>query len=172
MSSIEKYIKQVRRYLQVDHKTKTRITEGLMAEFEYALSNGETEDDFLKRIGSPKKVASDYNISYKEDPEYQKKRKYTIAKSASIISLVLTVVIIGVAVGLQVHTMKNSSVSQIGGVTEPVNVEITSMPITFFDLIKNVKEFIVIPLVVFVLSAAYCIIAKIKQKKVKHYEKD
>lgn len=171
MNSLEKYAKKVRRRLRVDHKTKRRIVEGLMAEFEYALSNGETESQILARMGTATQMAADYNSSYKDDSNYQTNRKYSIARTVSIVSLILTVIIIGIAIGLQIYTMNNASFSSTGGVAGPVNVAITSAPITFFDLIQNARWFIATPLIVFVLSVTYCIISRIRQKKVNKYEK-
>lgn len=172
MNSLEKYAKQVKRHLRVDRKTKERIVEGLMAEFEYALSNGETENEILTRMGAASQMAADYNSSYKNDPDYQANRKYAIARTVSIVSLILTFIIVGIAIGLQVYTMNHTSVSSTGGVSGPANVEITSAPITFFDLIQNARWFIAIPLVVFVLSAVYCIVSRIRRKKVNKYEKN
>lgn len=80
MNSLEKYAKQVKRHLYVDRKTKKRIIEGLMAEFEYALSNGETENEILTRMGAASQMAADYNSSYKNDPDYQANRKYAICQ--------------------------------------------------------------------------------------------
>lgn len=165
MNSLEKYANQVKRHLRVDHKTKKRIVEGLMAEFQYALSNGETESEILTRMGAASQMAADYNSSYKNDPDYQTNRKYTIVKTASIVSLIITLIIVGIAIGLQIYTMNHASVSSTGGVSGPANVEITSAPITFFDLIQNARWFIAIPLAVFVLSVAYCIISRIQRTK-------
>ena len=53
----EKYIKQVEKELHIPHKAKKEVVRDLNEIFASALENGETEQQVIERLGSPKEFA-------------------------------------------------------------------------------------------------------------------
>lgn len=166
------YITTLKRHLRVDRKTKKRIIKSLYEEVQFSLDNGENIDDILNRMGSADRMAKDYNESYKEDPIYQKHRKYIIIRRIAIVSLLTAVVLLLVSVSVQFYILNSSFVSQVGGVSEPNSVETTSQTVGIIHLLKNTNKIVPFALIVFVLSTIYCIITRIKKKKVDDDEKN
>ncbi len=164
MNDYEKYLRKVKANLHLDSKTKKRVIEGLRTEIEYATENGETIQEILNRMGKPEKMALSYNESYKNDYSYQKKRKYSIAKNISIISLLIMIALLLISVFIGIQNGGNYSISYFGGVSNPISVEITNNPITIMDLIKYIACYIAIPFLMFVLSTIYCVVIKLKNE--------
>lgn len=164
MNDYEKYLRKVKANLHLDSKTKKRVIEGLRTEIEYATENGETIQEILNRMGKPEKMALSYNESYKNDYSYQKKRKYSIAKNISIISLLIMIALLLISVFIGIQIGGNYSISYFGGVSNPISVEITNNPITIMDLIKYIACYIAIPFITFVLSTIYCVVIKVKNE--------
>lgn len=164
MNDYEKYLRKVKANLHLDSKTKKRVIEGLRTEIEYATENGETIQEILNRMGKPEKTALSYNESYKNDYSYQKKRKYSIAKNISIISLLIMIALLLISVFIGIKIGGNYSISCFGGVSNPISVEITNNPITIMDLIKYIACYIAIPFITFVLSTVYCVVIKVKNE--------
>lgn len=126
MNDYEKYLRKVKANLHLDSKTKKRVIEGLRTEIEYATENGETIQEILNRMGKTEKMALSYNESYKNDYSYQKKRKYSIAKNISIISLLIMIALLLISVFIGMQNGGNYSISYFGGVSNPISVEITN----------------------------------------------
>lgn len=164
MNDYEKYLRKVKAHLHLDSKTKKRVIEGLRTEIEYATENGETIQEVLNRMGKPEKMALSYNESYKNDYSYQKKRKYSIAKNISIISLLIMIALLLISVFIGIQIGGNYSISYFGGVSNPISVEITNNPITIMDLIKYLACYIAIPFLMFVISTIYCVTLNLKDK--------
>lgn len=164
MNDYEKYLRNVKANLHLDSKTKKRVIEGLRTEIEYATENGETIQEILNRMGKPEKMALSYNESYKNDYSYQKKRKYSIAKNISIISLLIMIALLLISVFIGIQNGGNYSISYFGGVSNPISVEITNNPITIMDLIKYIACYIAIPFLMFVISTIYCVTLNLKYK--------
>lgn len=167
MNDYEKYLRKVKANLHLDSKTKKRVIEGLRTEIEYATENGETIQEILNRMGKPEKMALSYNESYKNDYSYQKKRKYSIAKNISIISLLIMIALLLISVFIGIQNGGNYSISYFGGVSNPISVEITNNPITIMDLIKYIACYIAIPFLMFVISTIYCVTLNLKYKNKK-----
>lgn len=172
MSVYERYLAKVKFHLRVDKKTKNRIIDGLRTEMEYAIENGESSDELFKRMGSPEEMARSYNNTYKKDPDYQKRKRYRIAKAISLTSLIITAIAALAVIIVGVSLMDNYSVSQIGGVSGPTTSETVNTPLTFLDLIRSTGKYIAIPIIVFVSSTIYCLIEKIQNRKRLNHEKD
>lgn len=57
----EQYLKSLRRHLNVSTEKKNEILDDIEANIEDALASGESMDELVKRMGSPKKLASEFN---------------------------------------------------------------------------------------------------------------
>lgn len=57
----EQYLKSLKRYLNVSKDKKEEILEDIEANMEEALASGESMDELVKRMGSPKKLAAEFN---------------------------------------------------------------------------------------------------------------
>lgn len=59
MTNKEKYIKSVKRKLNVPDDLKTSVLEELRESFDSAKEHGESETDLIKRLGTPKEFVND-----------------------------------------------------------------------------------------------------------------
>ncbi len=164
MNIYEKYLMKVKFRLHVDRETKKRIIDGLRTDMEYAIENGETSDELFRRMGSPEEMAESFNSTYQKDPDYQKRKRYRIAKVITFTSLGISVILVLAVIMVGVNLRGNYSISPIGGVSGPTNIETVSTPVTLLDVIKPISKYVTIFMIVFVLSAAYCIKEKFRQK--------
>lgn len=81
MTNKEKYIKSVKRKLNVPDDLKTSVLEELREAFDSAKEHGESENDLLSRLGTPKEFVNDVikNADLTdEQKKYIKQRKNII----------------------------------------------------------------------------------------------
>jgi hypothetical protein len=114
-------------------------------------------------MGPEKDMAADYNHSYKSDPDYQAQRRFTIAKRIAFVTLIIAVTFLAVSMIGRMVFFNSDYVSHVGGVSGPVNVETTKEIISPLRWLNAVGKIMPVTLVIFVLSATYCIVAKIKR---------
>ncbi len=87
------YIARIKRALRLDPKTKHRVIEGIQTEIQLSLDTGMTIDDAIEKLGQPREVANEYNQSYKNEPEYQAKRKaYRLKKGLIVLASVIVLI--------------------------------------------------------------------------------
>ncbi len=81
MTNKEKYIKSVKRKLNVPYDLKASVLEELMEAFDSAKEHGESENDLINRLGTPKEFVNDVikNADLTdEQKKYIKQRKNII----------------------------------------------------------------------------------------------
>ena len=87
------YIARIKRGLRLDPKTKHRIIEGIQTEIQLSLDAGMSIDEAIEKLGQPKEVANEYNQAYKNEPEYQAKRRaYRMKKSLIVFTSVIVLI--------------------------------------------------------------------------------
>jgi len=99
------------------------------------------------------------------DPDYQAQRRFTIVKRIAFVTLIIAVAFLGVSMIGRMVFFNSDYVSHVGGVSGPVNVETTKEIISPLRWLNAAGKIMPVALVVFVLSATYCIAAKIKKKR-------
>ena len=85
----EQYIKQVEKELNLSRKAKTEVVRDLNEIFASATEHGETEQQVIERLGTPKEFADSTAEQFGIDNSVPKKRKWIIS---SVISLVVAIV--------------------------------------------------------------------------------
>ena len=85
----EQYIKQVEKELSLTRKAKKEVVRDLNEVFASALEHGETEQQVIERLGTPKEFADSTAEQFGIDNSVPKKRKWIIS---SVISLVVAIV--------------------------------------------------------------------------------
>lgn len=130
MMDYNSYVKRIKRRLHVDEKTKRRIVEGIEAEIQHALDGGESLDDIQTRMGAPKGVAAEYNISYKNDTAYQTDHRVILAKRVMIIAFLSAALAIGVSKIGRVLFFDSNHVSSTGGVSGPLKITTVQHPVS------------------------------------------
>jgi len=81
----EQYIKQVEKELSLPRKMKKEIVRDLNEVFASALENGETEQQVIQRLGTPKEFADSTAEQFGIDNASSKKRKGIISAFVALI---------------------------------------------------------------------------------------
>lgn len=89
----EQYIKQVEKELHLSHKEKTEILRDLNEIFASAMEHGETEQQVIERLGTPKDFADSTAEQFGIDNTVPQKRKGIISSVAALIIAVASFVI-------------------------------------------------------------------------------
>ena len=93
----EKYIKQVEKELHLPHKARNEILRDLNEAFASALEHGETEEQVIERLGTPKEFADSTAEQFSIDNTAPKKRKGIVAGVAALVVAVAAFVIYATA---------------------------------------------------------------------------
>ena len=93
----EKYIKQVEKELHLPHKARNEILRDLNEAFASALEHGETEEQVIERLGTPKEFADSTAEQFGIDNTAPKKRKGIVAGVAALVVAVAAFVIYATA---------------------------------------------------------------------------
>ena len=91
----EKYIKQVEKELHIPHKAKKEVVRDLNEIFASALENGETEQQVIERLGSPKEFAESTAEQLGIDITALRKQKGGILGIVALVIAVIAFVIYG-----------------------------------------------------------------------------
>lgn len=89
MTNKEKYIKSVKRKLNVPYDLKASVLEELMEAFDSAKEHGESENDLINRLGTPKEFVNDV-IKNADLTDEQKK---CIKQRKNIIKVIIAFII-------------------------------------------------------------------------------
>ena len=81
----ERYIKQVEKELSLSHKVKKEVVRDLNEVFSSALEHGETEQQVIRRLGTPKEFADSIAEQFGIDNIVRKKRKGFISALIALI---------------------------------------------------------------------------------------
>ena len=158
------YILKLKNRLHLDRKTKMRVIEGIQTEIQVLLDKGLPFDACVEQIGSPKEVADDYNLTYKNEPNYRVKRiSYAFSRVSVHLLVAVLMFFVTSLVGKYIF-FKSGYVSTVGGVDGPTSfVEITNVisPLLIFDVFERIA---IVLLVVFSFCVICWIITYIKCK--------
>lgn len=121
MTNKEKYIKAVKRKLSVPDDLKNSVLEELSETFDSAKEQGESADDLIKRLGTPKEFAKDVMKSADLTSE-QKKR---MGQRKNIIKVIIVFIIAAAAFTGYYIYQRISMGSVIGYANGSTNIQIT-----------------------------------------------
>lgn len=82
----EQYIKQVEKELSLPHKAKKEVVRDLNEVFASALEHGETEQQVIQRLGTPKEFADSTAEQFGIDNASSKKRKGIISALVAVVA--------------------------------------------------------------------------------------
>lgn len=82
----EQYIKQVEKELSLPHKAKKEVVRDLNEVFASALEHGETEQQVIQRLGTPKEFADSTAEQFGIDNASSKKRKGIISALVAVVT--------------------------------------------------------------------------------------
>ena len=85
----ERYIKQVEKELSLSHKVKKEVVRDLNEVFSSALEHGETEQQVIRRLGTPKEFADSTAEQFGIDNLVWKKGKGSFPLLSPLLSLLL-----------------------------------------------------------------------------------
>ena len=94
---IEQYIKQVEKELNLSRKAKTEVVRDLNEIFASATEHGETEQQVIERLGTPKEFADSTAEQFGIDNSAPQKRKGIISSVTSLVVAVVAFVIYATA---------------------------------------------------------------------------
>lgn len=89
----EQYIKQVEKELHLSHKAKAEVVRDLNEIFTSAAEHGETEQQVIERLGTPKEFADSTAEQFGIDNAAPKKRKGIVSSVTALIIAVAAFVI-------------------------------------------------------------------------------
>ena len=89
----ERYIKQVEKELNLSRKAKKEVVRDLNEIFASALEHGETEQQVIERLGTPKEFADSTAEQFGVDNAAPQKRKGIVASVAALVVAVAAFVI-------------------------------------------------------------------------------
>ena len=93
----EQYIKQVEKELNLSRKAKTEVVRDLNEIFASAAEHGETEQQVIERLGTPKEFADNTAEQFGIDNSAPQKRKGIISSVTSLVVAVVAFVIYATA---------------------------------------------------------------------------
>lgn len=120
------YLKRVNRRLNMPHKEKSRVISDLHSSIIARQESGQTPEEILKELGTPKQTAAELNLQMKE---------YTYRKSPwrwaclGLAILCATVLLFGGSIGILtflINKSMNSSLGIIGGADGPTSIFIAT----------------------------------------------
>lgn len=130
----DQYIKQVLKNLHISKKAKSEVMRDLNEIFDSALENGETEQQIINRLGTPKEFAD--NLS--EQPENKSNFKLIISIAAAICIAVIAFVLYGIT---QAGTTPKDAIGQANAMTN-IQVEGFGIDMHFIILVIGIVAII------------------------------
>lgn len=141
----EKYIKQVQKELHIPYKAKKEVVRDLNEIFASALENGETEQQVIERLGSPKEFAESTAEQLGIDITALRKQKGGILGIVALVIAVIAFVIYGTtraedvepgAIG-QADAMTNIQIA--GGFDVSMLILVIGVVATIFAVIQIIR---------------------------------
>ena len=116
----EQYIKQVEKELSLPHKAKKEVVRDLNEVFASALEHGETEQQVIQRLGTPKEFADSTAEQFGIDNASSKKRKGIIS---ALVALIVAVVAFSIYAVTRLGKAPEGAIGQADATT---NIQIES----------------------------------------------
>lgn len=86
----KRYINQIVKRLQCSKSKRNEIKGRLTADFLSELESGENAQEIMRRMGTPREIAEEFNLSFSEE----EKKKYKKEKWKKIICIILVIVLV------------------------------------------------------------------------------
>ena len=117
--TVKQYMNAIERALRVDWKTRVRIMNDLCSDFQSRRDAGQTDEQIMAELGSPKAVAAEFNAAFAEEHgPYQSPLRWIWLALAVLLPLVAN------WTGLQ--PAEASSIGIIGGADGPTAIFVTA----------------------------------------------
>lgn len=120
MTNKEKYIKSVKRKLNVPYDLKASVLEELMEAFDSAKEHGESENDLINRLGTPKEFVNDV---IKNADLTDEQKKY-IKQRKNIIKVIIAFIIAAAAFTGYYIYQRMSMGNVIGYANSSTNIQV------------------------------------------------
>lgn len=117
----EQYIKQVEKELSLTRKAKKEVVRDLNEVFASALEHGETEQQVIERLGTPKEFAENTAEQLGIDSAAPQKRKGIISSVAALVVAVAAFVIYATT---QSGKVPDGAIGQIGQADAMTNIQV------------------------------------------------
>ena len=111
----EQYIKQVKKELSLTRKVKKEVLRDLNEVFASALEHGETEQQVIQRLGTPKEFADSTAEQFGVDNTISKKRKATVCALAAFITAAFDFSVCAVT---RLEKVPKGAIGQAGAMTD------------------------------------------------------
>ena len=117
--TVKQYMNAIERALRVDWKTRVRIMNALGSDFQSRRDAGQTDEQIMAELGSPKAVAAEFNAAFAEEHDpYQSPLRWVWLALAVLLPLAAN------WTGLQ--PAEASSIGIIGGADGPTAIFVTA----------------------------------------------
>ena len=117
--TVKQYMNAIERALRVDWKTRVRIMNDLCSDFQSRRDAGQTDEQIMAELGSPKAVAAEFNAAFAEEHgPYQSPLRWIWLALAVLLPLAAN------WTGLQ--PAEASSIGIIGGADGPTAIFVTA----------------------------------------------
>ena len=128
----KQYVRQILRRIRATDKTKRRIHTDLMADIAAKEEAGQTPEQIQAAMGSPEKVAAEFNASFADTDAAVWYRRQRIARTAAIVLAVLAGIAFLFSPGAQLAwlSLMEPGVGIIGGADGPTTVFVTGAAVT------------------------------------------
>lgn len=140
MTNKEKYIKSVKRKLNVPYDLKISVLEELREAFDSAKEHGESENDLLSRLGTPKEFVNDV---IKNADLTDEQKKY-IKQRKNIIKVIIAFIIAAVVFTGYYIYKRMSMGNVIGYANSSTNIQVVGGSVNIVLILLYVVFFAVI----------------------------
>ena len=131
-NQIKKYLKAVRRRLNLPKEIKNRCISDLQTTVQARMENGESWEDIQASLGTPQQVAAELSEQLKEFV-YRKSPWRFLFLAAAVLSGGWLVFYAGMQMVLSIITSNAASIGIIGGADGPTAIFVTTGPIMNWD---------------------------------------
>ena len=131
--NIEKYTKAVSRRLNLPKEVKDRVMSDFVSSIRARQENGQSDEQILAELGSPRKAAADLNEQMKEFAYRKSLWRFFFAGVAAYGAAKLLELLFGqIVYWIMRHPvrMESASIGVIGGADGPTAIFVTSTPAT------------------------------------------
>lgn len=131
--NIEKYTKAVSRRLNLPKEVKDRVMSDFVSSIRARQENGQSDEQILAELGSPRKAAADLNEQMKEFAYRKSPWRYLFAAAAAYGLAKLLKLLVGQILYWNIRhlfVMESASIGVIGGADGPTAIFVTSTPAT------------------------------------------
>ena len=158
--TMDNYLNSIEKRLHIGRNTRTRVLESIRTELALLTEKGESPEAAQKLLGSPEKIAEEYNETFKTMPEYRYERlSYYLVRITAVLGILALLFFAVPRIAAHLFLM-NQDVSPIDGVTGPDYVVVTMSPTGTLPMLILLQRLSWILLVLFLLSVAALFICK------------